>query len=564
MRERCPKRAASFIGPDADRTPSTFRSGLHVTFHALGAIPPPIGNNSSRRSLHSFSRTGRRVFWTETGVDCPLAKEGARVRQVAAVALAALVSAGCLSVGVAAIPKPTPTPERLGKPFQDPLLITGTVRVGPPGSGDRTGGTLIGNSGAGLTSPAPLADSGPIEGMGRMGTLTALASAAPLGSVAQYRVMAPPKGPTGLYVEVVDLDTGERVGFGRLRDDDTYMVHVPVADYVRGLAVQVTGLAEGKVTGFLAAPVRVPANFGDVLRVDITPGSTAVLFAKALLAGVRGELVVDKGFRGFASEGLAYLVRTDDAGILARAIENLDGAPDMLEFPSSTKAMEAIVILAEKLARATGKHGLESGSTFMDIAAADRAVLKEVGRVEDDGIRATAVIDEGTTDLPKELVARQKKELEKLLDEQDKELGGVTVLPTPTPEPTPPSGPQPGTSPSVGPSTAPTATPLYTVSITPATVSINALPASGSPDPRFVTSATLVATVTGPGEPQGVTWSSSDTSLVQVSTFGVITAAPGARKGVAIVTATSIDDPRAWATCSVEVTVSAGLEVEVK
>lgn len=485
------------------------------------------------------------------------------MRQVAAVVLAALFSAGCLSAGIPAIPRPSATPERIGKPFQEPLLITGKVHVGPADLANNSGAALIGNAGVGLTSAAPLANTGPIEGMGTMGAITTLTSAAPLGAVAQYRVMAAPKGPSGMYIEVIDLDTGERVGYSRLKDDSTYMVQVPVADYDRGLAVQVTGLAEGKVTGFLAAPAKVAANFGEVLKLDLTPSSTAVIFAKALLAGVRGELVIDKGFRGFTSEGLAYLVRTDDVPRLWVAIDKLDAAPDMQEFPNASKAMEAIVILAEKLAKATGKHGLASGNTFMDIAAAERAIVKEIGRVEDDAIRATAVVDDAATELPQDLVKKQKTELEKLLDEQDRELGQVSVLPTPTPRPSATPIGTPGPTPTAT-TAAPTPTPLYQISITPATVSINAMPASGTPDPRFITSATLVATVTGPGTPQGVTWSSSDTSLVEVSSFGVVTAAAGAKKGVAIVTATSLDDGRVKATSSVEVTVSSGLEVEVQ
>lgn len=494
------------------------------------------------------------------------------MRQVAAVALAALVSAGCLSVGVTALPKATPAPERVGTAFQDPLLITGTVRVGRPGLVNNSGAALIGNAGAGLTSAAPLANTNALDGMGRMGTITTLTSAAPLGNVAQFRVLAAPKGPTGLYVEAIDLDTGERVGFSRLSDNSTYKVQVPVADYDRGLAIQVTGLAEGKVTGFLAAPAKVAAKFGDVLRLDITPATTALLFSKALVAGVRSELILDKGFRAFVSEGLAYLVRTGEIPELLKAVEKLDSAPDMAEFPDAGKAMEAIVILAEKLAKATGKHGIESGTSFSDIAAAERVIVKEIGRVLEDGIPTTGIINDAIRELPPDLITKEKKKLDDILDDQDTDLGKVTVLPTPTPEPTltptpvptvPPT-PTPVPTPTPSPTPVPTPSPAHQISLNLTAVTINALPPTSTPDPRFVTSVTLIATVTGPGTPQGVTWRSSNTSMVVVSETGVVTSAAGAGKGSALVTATSIDDPRVVATASVQVTIDSGLEVEVQ
>ena len=365
------------------------------------------------------------------------------LRRLAADITAALLSAGCLSTGSFLFPRASTQAEKYGIPFVEPLLITGRVRVGPADLAGNSGGALIGNAGAGLTTAAPLAETAALDTMGRMGTITLLSGAAPLGTLAQFRIMAEdevtgPTGPTGQYVEAIDLDDGARIGYGRLAENGTYKVQVPVADYDRGLAIQVTGLSDGKVTGFLAAPVRVPANLGTILRLDITPATSAILYSEALLAGVRGELEVDKGFRAFTSEGLAYLVRTGDTPNIVKAAEKLDSAPDMQEFENGNVAQFAIVALAQKLARASATHGLRSGTSFLDLTAGHRAVIKEVTRNGGPADAAVDVVDQAERIVTDASVAKAKAEVAKIQDDQDHEWNAVTVLPTPTPARPPP------------------------------------------------------------------------------------------------------------------------------
>ena len=147
----------------------------------------------------------------------------------------------------------------------------------------------------------------------------------------------------------------------------------------------------------------------------------------------------------------------------------------------------------------------------------------------------------------------------------------------------------------------PAATPLpsriTTVTLQPTTLTLNALPATGEPDPRFFTSRQLVAGVdldrTGlslnalpeQGDPErdfptsttlvanvrttlpfngGVTWTSSDVSRLTVDAAGTASTVRGALKGSAIVTATAVDDPSQSATASVVITANGRVRLEVR
>jgi hypothetical protein len=99
-----------------------------------------------------------------------------------------------------------------------------------------------------------------------------------------------------------------------------------------------------------------------------------------------------------------------------------------------------------------------------------------------------------------------------------------------------------------------------------ATADINALPATGSVDPEYASSTTfqLVANLTGDAFNNGVTWESLNPELATVNTSGLVSATNTETGGVAIIKATSVDNPALSATASITVATYGSAELEVK
>lgn len=105
---------------------------------------------------------------------------------------------------------------------------------------------------------------------------------------------------------------------------------------------------------------------------------------------------------------------------------------------------------------------------------------------------------------------------------------------------------------------------VNSVSLDKTSLTLNAMPPTGAPDPGYVTSAQLTATVNATGPfAGGVTWSSSDTSRVSVS-GGLVQTVANAPEGSAMITATSVDDPTKKATASVTVTSIGDLQLGIE
>jgi hypothetical protein len=106
---------------------------------------------------------------------------------------------------------------------------------------------------------------------------------------------------------------------------------------------------------------------------------------------------------------------------------------------------------------------------------------------------------------------------------------------------------------------------ISSVSLNKSSLTLNAMPDTGNPDPGYVTSDSLTATVTASDRPnRAVTWSSSNTALVTVDGNGALQSARTHTPGTAVITATSADDPRVQATASVTVTIKAGLNLDIQ
>lgn len=102
------------------------------------------------------------------------------------------------------------------------------------------------------------------------------------------------------------------------------------------------------------------------------------------------------------------------------------------------------------------------------------------------------------------------------------------------------------------------------VALDKSSLTLNAKPESGLPDPGYTTSAVLTATVTTSGPVDGrVTWSSSDPGRVTVDASGRVETTPGALEGTVTITAASVFDPTKQATASVTVTILGGLDLGI-
>jgi hypothetical protein len=516
-------------------------------------------------------------------------------------------------VGIAALPnnnEPTPKP---GKVIRDPLLVTGKVRIGSDlignagsglignaGSGLSPQDALIGNAGSGLTATAPLATVPYYTTVGPLTSVAPLTSALPLGNLAAapYAILGRHilAGESGLYVEAVDADTGERVGYGTADNSGRFKIQVAAEDFARALIMQVTGLNKGFVSGFMSAALPVPANFDTVAQLDISPGSTAIVFSEALLAGVRGELKVDTGFRGFTSEEMAFLLRNLDATDLMRAQNKLDSTIDIGKPRDAASILAGAAETGYAIGEKTIEKALAAGGsepTGAHLAAALRALIRGMHWVERDPAEekrfdAKYIVDGSVSYVRKDAVGQDAEKLfERLVEAADPRLGDTPLRPnltptpiatpsatlTPKPSPTPGASPSPGSSatPSARPSPSPSPTPpptprpssLFTVSISPSILRLNAMPPAGAPEPGFTTTGNFKATVLPAGQNKGVTWTSSHPEYVSVASGSVSTKA-GAPRMTVVITAASVEDPNAIATASVEITFKSGLEVEVQ
>lgn len=132
---------------------------------------------------------------------------------------------------------------------------------------------------------------------------------------------------------------------------------------------------------------------------------------------------------------------------------------------------------------------------------------------------------------------------------------------------TTPSGTEP--SPSIEP-TASASVSIQDVQIVPVprpssgSLILNALPASGDPEPQYTVSWQLSAEVqASDGRPRRVTWSSSDLTRLTVDEQGFVRTVRGATQGEAFVKATSVDDPNLWDDIKILVTNYGDLTMEV-
>ncbi len=485
----------------------------------------------------------------------------------------------------------------------------GSALAGNAGSG------LIGNTGSGLRNANPLANVAALTHSNPLATVTALTGPGivPLTSVARYRIQT--DAAPVVFIEVVNPATGQLLRRGTLDPAGHYRFEVDAVFKARGLIVQATAVSGTVVTAFLAAPV--PAVRPEVARkvVDISPAATVAVFAAALVSGVRGEFQVETGFRGFRTEQLAAIVARLDPEALGAAAPRIDGSERIAKATTFDGLLAEVVAGSAALANESVEAGKAAGATLAHVVAAQNLILRDIGS-EDQSVPATveAAVAASAERISGEEVAAEAEKVVRTgegvpLAEATGSMDSATPLPgpapSPTPEPAPSPTPEPAPSPTPAQSATPGATPSPTVApedgatpsptptpspaetaaptpsptpgiarviITGGDVVINAPPESGSADPAFSTSARLKGTAERPGGPAGaISWSlERGADLVTIEEDpaatgeAVVAAKAGAAEGVAIVKATSVDDPTVSATASVTVTIDGGLGVELK
>lgn len=287
------------------------------------------------------------------------------------------------------------------------LVLEGAVRVGAEGTAaaispltsqdpltvqaplaNNSGGALIGNTGGALGAITELADEAPLSAGAALvgnsgGALVgnsggALVGNAGAGLVADRLTAAVGGADHVLFIEVVDGETAQLLYRTRADEQGRYRIDLGPARERRGLVVQATAVRGSAVTAYLAAPFPVRKGEHGTRKIDATPGSTLALFSQAVLAGVRAELKVGKGFRGFRAGGLARLLPFGDPDSAARASEALDRAEAYTKATSFDAVLGAAADHSAALAKAAADQGLQAGGTVASIVAATNLILAEI------------------------------------------------------------------------------------------------------------------------------------------------------------------------------------------
>lgn len=258
---------------------------------------------------------------------------------IAAAAPAAVLAVAVAAAGCTVLSWPVPHAR-----VEDGVPLTGTVQF----QADVPATALPTEP---LAVPRPLASVPPIPNFAPLESLGGIGPAAP--------VTSPGLVPAGadrpyLVLEAVDPASGELLARKIAEAGGPFELLLARRVAAWGVVLQATAVTNGKVGGYLCATLAIRPSDAQVPEADMNPGTTALAFADALLAGARAEFDVDQGFRGFKSGQIARLVAERDASASAAAAaalwasEPLAGAAD----PSETleRAARAAEGLAQRIA----------------------------------------------------------------------------------------------------------------------------------------------------------------------------------------------------------------------
>ena len=273
-------------------------------------------------------------------------------------------------------------------------------------------------------------------------------------------------GPIIIVVELVNPATGLPILRGLARADGHYDMILAFAFAKIGLILQATTVSDGQVTGFLAAPVPASKTAPNERRVDISPASTMVLLSAAVASGVRAELRVDTGFRGFKTDQLATMVANMDGAAIQKAAEKIDALDTFSASQSFDVLLDQTASASAQLAEASGKAAQESASagetgvaadSVATLVAATNVILRVISEATVPAAQnLTEMVETSAKAVRPEDVAQETRNVVATAQEPTVLAATPAFTPAPARSPTP----VPAPTPSVSPTPVPAASPL--------------------------------------------------------------------------------------------------------
>lgn len=332
-----------------------------------------------------------------------------------------LLLAGCPIVGILALFHQTPEPIRTVTGRAN-FQLEGQITLGSPNDRSPSGG-LITDGGVAFLAPltqssplakverlsisAPLAaitltqaallteESPLVEGPTQAKGLVANNSAGLVGNNSAQIISPGGGGLAGLnaarilstpskgkvFAELVDPASGEL--WARVHPDSAgrFKMAFPEDPGERAFFVQVTAFRSGKIVAFLSSPFASGESDKESSHsVIVSPGSTTLALAGAVLAGVRHQFTLDTGFRGFRTSSLAKLVAHGSPPSLGPASRILDATTTFATLTDFDQFLAKAVTVSASLARSVNRKAQEAALDFPTLLAAKRVFLQDLAR----------------------------------------------------------------------------------------------------------------------------------------------------------------------------------------
>ena len=297
---------------------------------------------------------------------------------------------------------------------------SGSALIGNSGSAliGNSGSALIGNSGSALSLPG-------------------------------FRVQADDEFI--LVVEVVDPSTGvlsdlldsagKRAGVrlvlgSKFKGDFSSLLRLPGASGKRALMVQATGLKGGKVTSFMAAPLRLDAVISgtSTIKTTVSPASTTVALSYTLLSGITTQFDVSKGFRGFKTGQIGSLVAFGGTSASAKGTAALDKAKSFTGAVSFEELLASAASASVVLAQKTADRAKDAGGDLNSQIAAGNLVLEKLSGLAPTTDISLGISNAGDLVQTSEVVAAKAKIAADALVSAKDYLGSLLKFPTPAPK----------------------------------------------------------------------------------------------------------------------------------
>jgi hypothetical protein len=164
-----------------------------------------------------------------------------------------------------------------------------------------------------------------------------------------------------VFVELIHPATGTRADLVRADAEGKFSLDFAYSKLRRTFVIQAFLVSQQKLTGYLASPLVVEANFKAEQTQDLSPGSTVVVWAGTILSGAKKEFESNTGFRSFKAkewEELFSLTSSKSVEEGAKAIDSL----------SEIKSAASLDTMLVNLASASYELGAAAASTSLKVS----------------------------------------------------------------------------------------------------------------------------------------------------------------------------------------------------